>query len=262
VVKYLVEEAGADVRCAGPDGMTPLMMAAGEGHVDIVKYMRGRQDIDIDTKNAVGNRALDIACGQGHLKMAKLLVAAGARVEAEAGETGPLVSAALGGSLQLVKYLVEEVGADVRWVDSDGKTALMWAAAKGHVDVVEYLRGRQDVDIHAQTPEGHTALDGACGNGHLAVVKLLVAAGARVNPQASDEWWPLLSAAIGGSLQVVKYLVEEAGADVRCVGPDGRTALMMAHVDVAEYLLRVTLQREYEVNVAPLLSVPVYNRLM
>jgi ankyrin repeat protein len=80
----------------------------------------------------------------------------------------------------------------------------------------------------------------------LEVVKLLVAAGARVNPQASDEWGPLVSAAYGGNLQVVSYLVEEAGTDVRRAGPDGKTAVMVAvekgHVDIVEYL------RERQVN--------------
>ena len=37
-----------------------------------------------------------------------------------------------------VKCLIE-AGADVDAVDSDGKTALIWASSKGYLEVVEYL---------------------------------------------------------------------------------------------------------------------------
>jgi ankyrin repeat protein len=122
--------------------------------------------------------------------------------------------------------------------------ALMWAAREGHDDIVKYLLSMQDVDT--KTPTGETALNCACRRTYFSVVKLLVKAGAKVDPQGSDEWGPLVSAAFGGSLHVVKYLVEEAGADVRRADPDGMTALMMAenkgHVRIVEYL------RERQVN--------------
>jgi hypothetical protein len=43
VVKYLVEEAGADERCAGPDGTTALMLAVDAGHSDIAEYLRRQE---------------------------------------------------------------------------------------------------------------------------------------------------------------------------------------------------------------------------
>jgi ankyrin repeat protein len=131
---------------------------------------------------------------------------------------------------------------------------------------VEYLLCRRDTNIAAKGDDGHTAFELACFRGHLEVAKLLVAAGARVNPQHGKRWGPLGLAAFGGQLQVVKYLVEQAGADVRWAYPDGSTPLKMAdfrgHADVAEYLRRAIAQREYEVCVALLLQVHVNNRLM
>jgi ankyrin repeat protein len=267
VVKYLVEEAGADVRWADRDGKTALMYAAWKGHVDVVDYLRGRQDINIDARSEKGHTALDLACDNGHLEVVKVLGAAGARVNPQAkNEWGPLVSAAFKGHLQLVKYLVEEAAADVRCTGPNGSTTLMLAAGGGHIDVVDYLRGRQDIDMDAISATGDSALGFACLNGHLEVVKLLVAAGARVNPQENSGWQPLVAAASGGQLQVVKYLVEEAGADVRWADPDGKTALNMAadegHGDVADYLQEAISRREFEVSVGQLLQVHVYNRLM
>jgi ankyrin repeat protein len=39
VVKYLVEEKGADVKAADKDGYTPLHRAARNGNLDVVKYL-------------------------------------------------------------------------------------------------------------------------------------------------------------------------------------------------------------------------------
>jgi apoptosis-stimulating of p53 protein 1 len=39
VVKYLIEEAGADVNAADSDGWTPLHCAASAENVDIVRYL-------------------------------------------------------------------------------------------------------------------------------------------------------------------------------------------------------------------------------
>jgi ankyrin repeat protein len=40
------------------------------------------------------------------------------------------------GELDVVKYLVEEKGADVKTADKDGDTPLHWAAENGELDVI------------------------------------------------------------------------------------------------------------------------------
>jgi ankyrin repeat protein len=78
----------------------------------------------------------------GVVEVVKLLVAAGARVDSQAtDDSGPLGEAASGGHLQVVKYLVEEVGVDVGRTSSHGATPLMVAVRNGHGDVVNYMRG-------------------------------------------------------------------------------------------------------------------------
>jgi ankyrin repeat protein len=238
------------------EGETPLMTAAMKGRVHTVRSLLDKPGIHIDAKTADGVTALNFACRGGHLEVVKLLVAAGARVNPKAkNEWASLVSAASGGHLQVVSYLVE-AGADVRRAGPDGKTSLMVAVEKGRVRIVEYLLGRPDINIDAKTPEGFGALDFACCHGHLELVKLLVGAGARVDPQArnqwlawapwanrqaSDDWGALSSAALGGHLQVVEYLVREAGANKGCVGRGGQTPLVVAvekcRVQIVKFLL-------------------------
>jgi ankyrin repeat protein len=252
VVKYLVEEAGADARRAGPDGRTPLIWAAEMGHADIVAYLLGMPGIDIEAQTDKAARALDYACCNGHLEVVKLLVRAGAKVNAQASNKSPpgaLASAARGGHLHVVKYLVEEAGADERHAGSGGWTPLLWAAEKGHPDIVAYLLGRPGISIHAKTKKGSRALDLACRSGHLEVVKLLVGAGVRGESHLNEA---LAEAASEGHLPVVRYLVEEAGADERRADEDGMAPLMVAaemgHDDVVAYLRSIASRRDREVN--------------
>jgi ankyrin repeat protein len=240
VVKYLVEEAGADKNRADSNGSTPLMFAANADQAKVVAYLLGRPGINIDAQRG-RLTALNIACYAGHLEVVKLLVAAGARLHPQGSdEVGALGSAACNGQLQVVKYLVEEAGADGNRAGTNSLTPLMYAARQGHADVVMYLLGWSGINIDAKARQ-MTALDIACQNGHLEVVKLLVAAGARLEAQASGEEGAVASAAWGGHLQVVMYLVEEAGADGNRADPDGLTPLMYAarkgHAEVVSYLL-------------------------
>jgi ankyrin repeat protein len=187
------------------------------------------------------------------LEVVKLLVGAGAKVDCRIGNgTGnvsrsSVAEAACGGSLEVMQYLVEECGADERQC-YEGKTPLMRAGESGQADVVEYLMGRPGVDIEAQTPVGETALDLAYNAGRREVVRLLVAAGATIK-----ETGPIKDAVGGGRFQVVLSLVEEAGEDVGCAGPDGEVPISVAaeagNLDVVETLQSVVSRREHEVSV-------------
>jgi ankyrin repeat protein len=220
VVKYLVEQAGADGGRARRDGVTPLILAAENGRADVVAYLVGRPGIDIHAQTIEGHRALDYASAFGGLEVVKLLVAAGARVTPQASnEVGALANAVIRGQLEVVKYLVEQAGADEQRAGRHGVTPLISAAEKGHADVVAYLLGRPGIDLGAKTAKGDSAVDMACREGHVEMVKQLVGAGAKVGYRA------LGSATVGGKLPVVRYLVEKAAAEQRRAIADGMTPL-------------------------------------
>jgi len=67
-----------------------------------------------------------------------------------------------GGMLAAVRYLVEELGADVNAYDHEGNTALHHAAARGDVEMIEYLVSK-GADVKAVTREGRTTADMANG---------------------------------------------------------------------------------------------------
>jgi uncharacterized protein len=66
------------------------------------------------------------------------------------------------GMLAAVKYLIEELNADVNAADHEGNTALHNAAARGDVEMIEYLVAK-GADVKAVNREGKTTADMANG---------------------------------------------------------------------------------------------------
>ena len=83
---------------------------------------------------------------------------AAAGVEYGEGFAGNAHRHAPGGWLPAIKYLVEELGADVNARDSDGYTPLHHAAARGDNDVILYLVSK-GADVKAVARTGQTTAD-------------------------------------------------------------------------------------------------------
>ena len=89
------------------------------------------------------------------------------------------------GWMPAVKYLVEELGAEVNAVDHEGNTALHNAAARGDIEMILYLVSK-GADVNAVNREGQTTADMANGpvqrtQPYPEAVELLVKLGAKNN---------------------------------------------------------------------------------
>ncbi len=121
---------GASVDTTDIEGNTLLMLAARDGHEDLVDYLI-KQRAKVNARNAAGDTALRLAAFRGHLKVAELLIAGGANVNMS-GWT-PLIYAAFNGHLDIAKLLVKS-GADVNAASENGSTALIVGARRSHRD--------------------------------------------------------------------------------------------------------------------------------
>jgi uncharacterized protein len=154
-------------------GATPFWRAAYASDVDAMKLLvsygadpnirtkrsAGRPragDIDRDVKDISGLPAVPVG-GPG---VTPLQAAAG--VGYGEGFAANSHRFAPGGMLAAVKYLVEELGADVNAYDHEGNTALHHAAARGDVEMIQYLVSK-GADVKAVTREGRTTADMANG---------------------------------------------------------------------------------------------------
>ena len=205
VVKYLVDN-GANVNTIDKAYRTPLMLAAEKGHLDVVKYL-----VDKGAMNA--QNCAELAAKNGYLDVVEFLVTKGTDVNAR-GRNGtmPLMKAAGLGQLDVVKYLVDK-GADVNAKGEDGWTPLMMAMSDGNLDIVKVLV-EKGADVNAKYENGLTVLMYAAAAGKLDMVKFLVDKGADVNAMINAGWWtPLRYAADKGHLNVVEFLKQHGAKE-------------------------------------------------
>jgi serine/threonine-protein phosphatase 6 regulatory ankyrin repeat subunit B len=114
----------------GSYAWTALMLAAGNGHKEVVQVLLngGARVYDKDAK---GYTALLLAARHGHRDVAELLLTRGANIQDKAinGCTA-LIAAAEHGHQDVVELLLNR-GAKIHDKENDGSTALMWSAQCG-----------------------------------------------------------------------------------------------------------------------------------
>jgi len=140
--------------------------------VEGVKKSLNNRDLSPNTLSKYGDAPLPYAVKENAYKVFKyLLQIADINVNMENKSTeNALMMLAFKGKLDLVKYMVEEIGAEP---DKDGWTPLHYAATSGHLDVVEYLISKE-VDIDAHSTSDTKTLMMAARYGHIRVVKYLL----------------------------------------------------------------------------------------
>ncbi len=236
-------------------GMTPLMLAAGQGNHEVVEelLMRGA---DTSLTNAEDETALDLATEAGYISILKLLIKNGAGIQkskafrkifkqragpselhvemglkhSNAPESHPagwdnLMVNAYDNNIIAVKQCLAS-GCDVEATAPDGRTALMIAASRGNTKVVEMLLD-MGANIDATNNKGWTTLQIAVKDGDLSMARLLLSHGADVNHSSPDRWTALALAAQQGRTDIMQALLA-CGADTEARSSHDWTPLMHA----------------------------------
>ena len=191
-VKFLIEKCGANVNNAGAEDRSPLHKAASGGNIEIVKYLhQNGADLEAKTKLEIGGKIFF--------------------------DKTPLHLAVNGGHIEVVKYLHQN-GADLNAAANFDKiTPLHLAVALEHIEIVKYLH-QNGADPEAESIFFTTPVSMAIKRGHVEVVKYFHQNGHLLIPLHTAAYWK--------QLNVVKYLIHQAGFDVNtATAHDGRTAL-------------------------------------
>ncbi|EAU90013.1 ankyrin repeat domain-containing protein 28 [Coprinopsis cinerea okayama7 len=264
---------------AGEFGATPVMLAAGYGHLDILKqllavkrrklvgaFIRGHSSpgvhlfkgVDINAKDCGGRTALMYAVESGQVEVVReLLKAKGLQVnQADSDGMTALMYASQEAYSEIVQLLLAVGGIQVNQVDSDGMTALMYASKARRGDaVVTLLLRTEGIKTNQADHYGRTVLMFASEGGREPVVEMLLRAKDVPDSNQADETGctAVMMAAMAGSEIIFHLLVGRDGIqDINQSDNEGRTLLMHAARGGNEVIFQMLLQCEgvHDVNKA------------
>jgi ankyrin repeat protein len=278
-VQWLVTHGVSAQAKIGPEQETALLRAVRNKHFSVVEWLVTQKAVNIQDQNKQGDNALLLATKQGVLSLLEWLVKQGIDPECLISDRGALAlcEAAGGGHIDVVKWLILNVGMDVntknclqmsissfplpplpppsslplnplpplpglRQTPLGPYTPLMVAAQYNQLSVVEWLIS-QSSDINCQTQSGDTALSLATKNHHTVIMEYLRKNGATVQPLTTkDGAIALCKAAREGYLDSIKALLDQ-GVNVNSEAPAFlyNTAILSAlqggHLFIVEYLI-------------------------
>lgn len=190
-VRQLVAN-GSAIDDMGTNNTTPLMVASGAGHADVVAFLL-EHGADVHKKDTPGFTALAWALEKFHVDIATLLL---------------------------------QKGADINAQSATGQTVLMRALYQGNNDVVEFLI-QNGADVNLKDNQGFAAWTVAVVKDDLDAVKMLIEQGAKIDVESSEGVTPLMSAAYHRSSKVFSLLMEKE-PDTNKLTKKGWSALTFA----------------------------------
>ncbi len=233
--------AKADVNQADANGITPMLMAITNSHLDVAKFLleKGANPNGTDWWGrapvwaAIEMRDRDYGRNNEHeidrdaaFQLIQMLVDRGANVNARTKEVPP------------IRRFVTPLG-DLSWVDFTGQTPFLRAALAGDIQVMRLLLSK-GADPNIATEAGTTALMAAAGVNWMTgqtytesnaalmeAVKLCMEKGGDVNATNSMGVTAVIGAANRGSDDIIEFLVKN-GARLDVKDKEGRTPLVWA----------------------------------
>ncbi|KAK2710331.1 hypothetical protein QYM36_013849 [Artemia franciscana] len=107
VLKYLVTEGGGSLYARANDGMAPLHAAAQMGCMSCVEWMVGSQNVDVNLKDGDGATPLHFAASRGHVDLVRWLLSNGAKIILDKHGKSPINDAAENEQLECLTLLVQ-----------------------------------------------------------------------------------------------------------------------------------------------------------
>lgn len=179
-IKLLVKH-GARINSRDGDGMTPLISAVTDDQNSEVVEMLLTLGASPTAQDKAGMTALDHAAFSRRNKLVELFIKRGVQLNVGEGKrrSSPIAHCVSGENFLGVKLLIA-AGADVNATDA-GTSPLATAAVFGRVEYVRLLLDAGAVPNQEPDGGGHTDLMSAVAGGNLEIVKMFVKAGADKN---------------------------------------------------------------------------------
>ncbi|KAF5690237.1 ankyrin protein [Fusarium circinatum] len=228
----LLLASGANVQAS--TGRTALQLAVDSDRLEIAKLLiEAGADINASRSRTT---ALESAVDNNNTRLAILLVEAGANVEASSVGTSVLQLAVSNKNVELVEYLINE-GADINALGTK-QNALQTAASLGNLELVKRLIDR-GADVERSVNHLVSALQYASITGNIEIAKYLVEHGASVNGEPSPYYkaTALGLAVASDHTQVAMFLMKSGASVNKSATADGATTLLQLATKIGNYEL-------------------------
>lgn len=170
----------------------------------------------------------------------------------KADATNATIEAARIGDLEKVKTYIEKNQVDPNAQDEEGYTPLISAATGGHLQVVDYLL-EHNAKLEEKTRAGQTALAAAINSDHYQIANRLIVEGADVNgviPNNKKDTF--LIGAAGSNLETTKLLLDKNQDLINQTNSAGETALFRSvyygNDEVTKYLIKQGAKKDIKNN--------------
>ena len=230
-VKNLTDCNGTNVNMQDDDGRTPLYIASLKNHTEVVKFLLGIDNIDVNrgtTNN--GETALIVAAKNGSTDVVGLLLGNG-KVDLNKGLTTtgltPLIAASQNGHNKIVEMLIYQPLISVnKALVTSGVNSLVAALKNGHNGVVQFLLNHPKINVNQGPKNGKTPLIIAVSNVNSteSVQMLLAQPAIDVNRQLFDGQTALFLAVISKHYLAVELLLRCPKTDTELLDEDYKSA--------------------------------------
>ena len=223
VAKLLGSDSDA-AKARDAAGSTLLHHAAAFGSIDTMKLLL---DAGAEVNAANRRRSTPLHWSLHDEAKVRLLLSRGAAINAKQveGRTPLYIAASMGQGAPLVKLLLEN-GANPALATANGMTPLMAASVRGDVEAMKLLVDKI-ADVNTRNGAGETALMFAAANGSPGAVKFLIEHGADAKAKSKRGETALGNAGTSGDEESQGVLLEQH-ADVNSRNIRGYSPLMLA----------------------------------
>jgi len=161
-------------------GCTPLMVAAAENRLNMIKILLEHDKSNIDQITPSGQTALLCAIRRGHTDAVKLLLQSGASMDVSNARATALQEAVIfGKKIDMIEMLVKDYKADINQKNhkppsmNPDETLLMRLMRLNNDSMVETLLQFENIDIYCVNDAGYTARDIAFKCGKVKYLRML-----------------------------------------------------------------------------------------
>ena len=267
IVKFLVEEKGVSINCTNNKQENGLWLAVSENNIKVVEYLLPLH-IDKENKNILELSPLNLAYSKNYIKIAKLLLIYGCDIK----KNNCLINAVFSNNIELlklfnvfdviiehknednltalviacfnynlysIKYLIEELYANVLVIDNKQNDLLMIASQYNNLNIFNYLLAKmieKKYDINKKNIYGDTVL----------LINVELNKQLFVESLINNGECCLTIATRKGYIEMVRYFINKYSKIskniVETSNKSKNTLLLLAakhnHIDIMKYLLK------------------------